>query len=93
MNKARYITKSPPPPTPSPERIDIKNAIIMDVISKKSSYLKSKSIPDTATRIANSFLRKKVLILHSKNAPKTPPIMAEGINAENPSKLTAPFEI
>lgn len=78
VKSARKTTKSPPPPTPSPERAAIKKDAI--IVNTKAItpvfYFIIKTIPEYITSAANSFRRTVSLILPSSIPPTMPPIIA-----------------
>lgn len=85
-NNARYITRSPPPPIPSPESIAIIKEINNEITSISISYFTTSSIPDMVISKANIFFNRDVLILSSRNPPTNPPATAGTINGINPLK-------
>ncbi len=78
VNIARKTTKSPPPPTPSPERAAIKNEAITVNIKAITPiiYFIISIIPEYMTSAAKSFFSAASFIFPSSNPPATPPIMA-----------------
>ena len=78
VKSVRKTTKSPPPPTPSPERAAIKNdEMIVNIKAiTPENYFIIKTIPEYITRAAKSLFREENFILPSNIPPVMPPSIA-----------------
>ena len=89
VKSERYIRKSPPPPTPSPESTDIKKETINDLI-KATAYLIIKSAPERITSAANRRLSVSDRILSARIPPTMPPNTAGRTKSPKPREVRSP---